>query len=130
MQAGRVRMVGVAGRTVLPAIFTSGLHHHLTSGGVELFVGPIYKKIPLWLIHLVASPNTSANGIRIYFAKPISNLSTKWQQLFFELRYLYSVGARDGPFGCHRSPALEDRSSSKNAERENIYFGPDNTYYK
>ncbi|RVE48526.1 hypothetical protein evm_006837 [Chilo suppressalis] len=43
MQSGKVRMVGVAGKTAVPAIFTSGLHHHLTSGGVESFVG--HKKI-------------------------------------------------------------------------------------
>ncbi|RVE55243.1 hypothetical protein evm_000141 [Chilo suppressalis] len=37
-------MTGVAGRTAVPAIFTSGLHRHLTSGGVESFVGTTYKK--------------------------------------------------------------------------------------
>ncbi|RVE53965.1 hypothetical protein evm_001368 [Chilo suppressalis] len=31
MQAGRVRMAGVAGRTAVPAIFASGFHSHLTS---------------------------------------------------------------------------------------------------
>ncbi|RVE48725.1 hypothetical protein evm_006619 [Chilo suppressalis] len=37
-------MAGVAGRTAVSAIFASGLHLRLTSGGVESFVGPIYKK--------------------------------------------------------------------------------------
>ncbi|CAH0403362.1 unnamed protein product [Chilo suppressalis] len=41
---GEVRMAGVAGRSAVSAIFASGLHLHLTSGEVESFVGPIYKK--------------------------------------------------------------------------------------
>ncbi|RVE42234.1 hypothetical protein evm_013118 [Chilo suppressalis] len=44
MQAGKVRMAGVADRTAVSAIFASGLHLHLTSGGVESFVGSINKK--------------------------------------------------------------------------------------
>ncbi|CAH0406693.1 unnamed protein product [Chilo suppressalis] len=35
---------GVAGRTAVSAIFSSGLHLHLTLGGVESFLGPMYKK--------------------------------------------------------------------------------------
>ncbi|RVE42069.1 hypothetical protein evm_013282 [Chilo suppressalis] len=35
---------GRQGRTAVSAIFASGLHRHLTSGGAESFVGPIYKK--------------------------------------------------------------------------------------
>ncbi|RVE54825.1 hypothetical protein evm_000592 [Chilo suppressalis] len=63
MQAGRVRMAAVS------AIFASGLHLHLTSGGVESFVGPIYKKNrgalePCSSIESTKPPNGSVVSLR------------------------------------------------------------------
>ncbi|RVE47159.1 hypothetical protein evm_008236 [Chilo suppressalis] len=42
---------GRQGRTAVLAIFASGLHLHLTLGGVESFVGPIYKKKCKWTLY-------------------------------------------------------------------------------
>ncbi|RVE53167.1 hypothetical protein evm_002264 [Chilo suppressalis] len=39
MQAGRVRMAGVAGRTAVSAIFASGFHLHLTSAALGDIAG-------------------------------------------------------------------------------------------
>ncbi|RVE44225.1 hypothetical protein evm_011124 [Chilo suppressalis] len=49
---------GRQGRTAVSAIFASGLHLHLTSGGVESFVGPNYKKKKTHIFRCDIEPTT------------------------------------------------------------------------